>query len=145
MPVDLQAAPGFLIDRNAHLIRLKVKRKIAELGLDLTNEEAAILAALNHHDGLRIGDLARILVRDTTTVTRQVEGLERKKCVFREAAAEDRRAVQVKLLREGIRRYQLFDPPLQKLKAEVFSGISEREEKILIKCLQKVKANLLND
>ncbi len=145
MPLDLQAAPGFLIDRNAHLIRLKVKRTIAELGLDLTNEEAAILAALNHKDGLRIGDLATVLVRDTTTVTRQVEGLERKKCVIREAAVEDRRVVQVKLLKEGIRRYQLFDPALQKLKGDTFAGISERDEKILIRCLRKMKNNLLND
>ena len=145
MPVDLESAPGFLIDRNAHLIRLKVKRKLAELELDLTNEEAAILAALNHRDGLRIGDLAHLLVRDTTTVTRQVEGLERKKCVTREASAEDRRVVQVKLREEGIRRYRIFDPALQQLKAEVFEGIAEQDEKNLVKCLQQIKANLLND
>ncbi len=145
MPLDLNTSPGFLIDRNAHLIRLQVKRKIAKLGLDLTTEEAAILAALNGEDGLRIGDLAALLVRDTTTATRQVEGLERKGCVKREAAEDDRRVVRVWLLPEGIRRYGIFDPVLSELKARIFAGIPEREEKILVKCLSKVKANLLND
>lgn len=145
MPVDLKTSSGFLIDRNAHLIRLRVKRKISELGLDLTTEEAAILAALNNEDGIRIGDLAVLLVRDTTTVTRQVEGLERKGCVKREAAEDDRRVVRVVLLPEGIRRYAIFDPALEELKKQIFAGIPEQEEKILAKCLRRVKANLLND
>ncbi len=145
MPLDLQNSPGFLIDRNAHLIRLQIKRKVAELGLDLTTEETAILAALSREDGIRIGDLAMLLVRDTTTATRQVEGLERKGCVKREADAEDRRAVRVWLQKEGIRRYRIFDPEIDKFRDKAFAGISEGDEKILVKCLRQLKANLLTD
>ncbi len=139
---DLKNSPGFLIDRNAHLLRQRVKARVAELGLGLTTEEVAILAALNHEDGLRIGDLAAQMVRDTTTVTRQVEGLERKKCVKREADKEDRRVVKVKLLKEGRRCFEVFDPALMEMKGAVFSGISEKEQELLLKCLRKMKSNL---
>lgn len=72
MPHEFETAPAFLIDRNAHLLRQVLKQALADSGLDVTTEEFAVLFALNAEDGQRIGDLAAVLIRDTTTVTRQV-------------------------------------------------------------------------
>lgn len=144
MPFNFDESPGFLIDRNAHLLRQKLKEKSAELKLNLTTEEIAVLVALHNEDGQRIGDMAALLVRDTTTLTRQIEGLERKKCVKRETAPDDRRAVQVKLLKKGRTLFEKFDPVFLKLRDEVLSGISDKDRQTLLKCLHQIKSNLLS-
>lgn len=144
MAFDFDSAPGFLIDRNAHLLRQLIKRTIAELGFNLTTEEVAILVALIMEDGRRIGDLADLLLRDTTTITRQVESLEKKGCAERRLSSQDRRVVEVWITEKGREFYGRFDPALDELREKTFEGLSEYDLKILTRCLQTIRNNFLD-
>lgn len=133
--------PGFLIDRNAYLFRLRVKETLARLGLDLTAEEALLVFTLHQTTSLRIGELAEITIRDTTTLTRLIEGLERKNCVKREPDPDDRRAVRVRLLAEGKRLFHVFHPELNRLRERIMEGVSEKEQAALLRSLRKIQQN----
>ncbi|MDF1823211.1 MAG: MarR family transcriptional regulator [Verrucomicrobiales bacterium] len=142
MSVRFNESPGFLIDRSAHMLRMRARAKLADLGIDLTTEEMIILVALNKNDGQRIGDLAALLQRDNTTLTRQIESLEKKGCVRRKSAPDDRRAVQVFLKKKGVRYFESFDPEMRAFRDQMLSGLSETEQKLLTACLRKIQANL---
>lgn len=144
MTFDFDTAPGFLMDRNAHLLRQLVKKTISNIGINLTTEEVAIVIALVVEDGRRIGDLAALLLRDITTITRQVESLEKKGCAERRLSSADRRAVEVWITEKGREFYEQFEPELSELRERTFDGLSEYDMKILTRCLQTIRNNFLN-
>ncbi|MAS96441.1 MAG: hypothetical protein CMO55_24900 [Verrucomicrobiales bacterium] len=144
MTFDFDTAPGFLMDRNAHLLRRLVKKTISKIGINLTTEEVAILIALVVEDGRRIGDLAALLLRDITTITRQVESLEKKGCAKRRLSSTDRRAVEVWITEKGREFYEQFEPELNELRERTFEGLSDYDMKILTRCLQTIRNNFLN-
>ena len=144
MAFDFETSPGFIMERSSHLLRQLVRQTVKELGLDLTPEEVAIIVALVTEDGRRIGDLAQLLIRDATTLTRQIEGLEKKGCVERRPAADDRRVVEVFLTDRGREQFERFDPVLDGLRDQVMSGIEGRDLTIFLQCLRKVRENLLS-
>tara|TARA_R110002096_G_scaffold147220_9_gene306929 strand:+ start:1463 stop:1903 length:441 start_codon:yes stop_codon:yes gene_type:complete len=143
MPCDFDTSPGFLIDRNAHLLRLFIKQTLADLDLDLTAEEVAILIALETREVRRIGDLASLLLRDATTVTRQIEGLERKGCAERRPSETDRRVVEVFVTKKGHACFEKLDPVLDAKREIILAGISEPDLKTLTRCLQTIRENVL--
>lgn len=145
MDFDFDNSPGFLIERIAHLIRRSAKSVLADLDLDLTPEEAGILLALETKGRQRVGELALLLIRDATTLTRQIEGLVRKGCVTRETAHGDRRAVVVAITPEGHRRFDLFHPALSGMKSKAREGISESELTTMLGCLRRIRDNLTPD
>ena len=71
--------PGFLISRLAYLFRLRIEDLLASTDSELSAEESALLMVLvESAQPLRRGEFAEIMLRDKTTITRQLDGLEEK-------------------------------------------------------------------
>jgi DNA-binding MarR family transcriptional regulator len=79
------------------------ERMLQAAGVRLDRAGASLLYKLHLSEGtaLRVTALAERLGVDTPTVTRKVQQLERLGLVAREADAEDRRAIRIRLTDEG--------------------------------------------
>jgi len=96
-----ESKPPYWINRLAFLVRSELQREFRNAGYDLTPEEWALLMVLWERAPLTIGALADLTLRDRTTVTRLLDGLNSKGLVTRINDAQDRRRLQVSVTEAG--------------------------------------------
>ncbi|PHQ36193.1 MarR family winged helix-turn-helix transcriptional regulator [Rhodopirellula bahusiensis] len=136
--------PGFLLSRLAYLFRIRITDVLKEAGLDLSVEESSILMVL-HEAGepLRTGDFAKLVMRDITTVTRQVDGLVKKQLVSRERDPNDGRAVLICPTAKGTKQMEKLMPLAESLRQRLKSGISAQQWSTTIRTMQRMQENLI--
>ncbi|WDQ17807.1 MarR family winged helix-turn-helix transcriptional regulator [Rhodopirellula sp. P2] len=145
MNMDHEERPGFLLSRLAYLFRIRVTEVLKEAGLDLSVEESSILMVL-HEAGepLRAGDFAKLVMRDITTVTRQVDGLVEKRLVSRERDPNDGRVVLVRPTAKGTKQMKKLMPLAEALRQRLKSGISAQQWNTTIQTMQRMQENLID-
>ncbi|KLU02053.1 Transcriptional regulator, MarR family [Rhodopirellula islandica] len=142
--MDHEERPGFLLSRLAYLFRIRITDVLKEAGLDLSVEESSILMVL-HEAGepLRTGDFAKLVMRDITTVTRQVDGLVKKRLVSRERDPNDGRAVLICPTAKGTKQMEKLMPLAEALRQRLKSGISVQQWSTTIRTMQRMQENLI--
>ena len=135
----------FTIGRAAHVLRVRINDVLKGAGLQVSPEEHSVLMVLIREGGpLRVGDLASRLMRDATTVKRQLDGLVDRAYVSRRQDEQDRRAVLMEATSLGVEAYGKAEPALEALRAEAFSGISEQDAAMTLQSLDKLRQNMLD-
>ena len=143
MDLDFNSSPGFMIGRVAHLLRTAISQAVSEAGISLSPEETQVLLRLhNAKCEMRMTELADGMMRDATTLTRQVDGLVRKKILARTISPQDRRVIMVGVTAEGEKVVKQLLPILKSIRKRKMRSISAENEKILIETLQRIKDNL---
>lgn len=133
---------GFAVNRTAYIMRGFLLGKLDAAGVNLTPEEAVLLGRLRLSDGLRQSDLAEILIREKSTVTRLLDSLVRKGYVRREHDPHDRRVVLAWLTDEGRELVgQVFEIAQTALQ-EATRGISGEDLQTTMRTLRQVCENL---
>ncbi|MEO9590177.1 MarR family winged helix-turn-helix transcriptional regulator [Rhodopirellula bahusiensis] len=136
--------PGFLLSRLAYLFRIRITDVLKEAGLDLSVEESSILMVLYEAgEPLRTGDFAKLVMRDITTVTRQVDGLVKKRLVSRERDPNDGRAVLICPTAKGTKQMEKLMPLAESLRQRLKSGISAQQWSTTIRTMQRMQENLI--
>jgi MarR family transcriptional regulator, 2-MHQ and catechol-resistance regulon repressor len=97
----------------------------------LTVSQFGALEALFHCGEMCQGDLALKMMRTLGSITSVVDGLQKRRLVRRERAAEDKRFVNVKLTEAGRRLVERILPTHVKLVTERFSAISGPQQEEL--------------
>ena len=139
-------SPGFLVGRIAHAMKLRVQDFLDENGIRLSAEEISILTVLAHLDGPeQMKQLAELLGRDATTVSRQIAGLERQKLVKRSPCPDDGRATVVKITRSGEKLVERTLPMTLALRKRAMQGISPNDAKVMVRTLTQMLQNLKQD
>ena len=90
-----------------------------------------------------MNELASLMIRDPTTVKRQLDRLVQQKFVQRSESSEDARIVMVGLTRRGEQKLQTVLPLLDDLRETTLKGISKSELEVTRNVLRKMQANLL--
>ncbi|WP_299347234.1 MarR family transcriptional regulator, partial [uncultured Maritalea sp.] len=103
----------------------------------------AILLLLWRKDGLAPSEIADATIRDRTTITRFLDGMEKKGLVARMQDPSDRRRLQVLLTEKGRGLQAKLVPIAGTLIEAAHSGLSEEEQRILVMLLSKMTQNLL--
>jgi DNA-binding MarR family transcriptional regulator len=146
MPLDHQSSPGFAVGRTAHLFRQAVRHVLEDVASNLSSEEAQLLIALSSVDEpIRVGDFAKIVMRDATTLTRQIDGLIEKGFAAREPAAEDRRVMLISLTSRGAKELERVLPYIEVVRQTAIDGITSADMTTTIKTLQRMQRNLSSD
>lgn len=143
METDLKNSIGFIINRTAYRLRQRMQSTIKQSQEPLTTEELTLLIAIQSQDGLRTGELAKIMMRDSTTITRQLDGLDKKGLIRRENASQDRRVVMIWLTDQAKTALDNLIPRMLKSRQQILSGISEKDLQIAEKVLRKMQENLI--
>lgn len=89
-----------------------------------------------------MNDLASRMVRDPTTVKRQLDRLVDHKFIKRSVSSEDARMVMVGLTSRGEKRLQTVLPLLDDLRKHTLQGISKTQLNETMKVLQTIQNNL---
>ncbi|GAB5515787.1 MarR family winged helix-turn-helix transcriptional regulator [Rhodopirellula baltica] len=143
MHFDSESSPGFVIGRVAYLIRTGMGAELKKARWPFSPEETQTLITLSDAgQPLSMNELASRMIRDATTVKRQLDRLVEHQFVERNASSEDARIVMIGLTRRGEQRLQKVLPRLDDLRKIALKGISMKELDAAQNVLHHMQKNL---
>jgi DNA-binding MarR family transcriptional regulator len=144
---DGKPSPDFYIRSIATFLRCMNDQKLSEFGI--TTQQARLLGSIRRslHDGAAIsrkflGD--RMGIRGPS-VTSLLNGLEKKGFIVRNAAEDDRRAMQIQVTEKGGQVMAEADQVLAEMEEQMLSGLTEVEKVLFAALLHKVFVNIAPD
>ncbi len=144
MHFDSESSPGFAIGRVAYLIRTAMASVLKSAGWPFSPEETQTLITLSDAgQPLSMNELASLMIRDPTTVKRQLDRLVTQKFVRRTVSSEDARVVMISLTPQGERKLQKVLPLLDELRKTTLEGVSKSDIDTAQSVLQVMQENLL--
>ena len=121
--------------------RRQAKKELADMELDLTHEQIICLLELQRQDGLELGALANHIDRERTTVTRMIDGLEKRNLVVRVADRSDKRNRLVYLTKLGKKRIEELEPVVRGFYSKILRDITQAQVDVTLKTLRTIIAN----
>src|SRR4029079_19632287 len=101
-----------------------------------------VLAALREQDGRRMGDLSDTTSIEVSTLTRLVDGMEKKGLVARRRDADDARTILLHVAPAGRRLTQRILPIAERYEAVALAGFGAGEAEVLKEALRRLYANM---
>ena len=135
---------GRILSVTARDLLNTVNRVFAGSGFDVTAEQWRILLILSYQDGLSQQQIADNTGKDKTSITRMIDGLEKRKLVARINNVKDRRQNQIILTEKGKKLQKELHALAHTASFEAITGINSKEIKICKSVLIKVCENLSN-
>lgn len=119
---------------------LEIEEKALKQGElnDLSVTEIHTIEAIGMYKPRTMTEVANDLGITVGTLTTAITKLVKKGYVERTRGEEDRRAVMIALTRKGKLAYRVHDKFHQEMINETISGLSEVEEEVLVKSLDKI-------
>jgi len=143
MHFDSESSPGFAIGRVAYLIRSGMAAVLKSASWQFSPEETqTLITLLDAREPLSMNELASRMIRDPTTVKRQLDRLVEHEFVERSVSSEDARIVRIELTRRGEQKLQAVLPLLDDLRKTALKGISKSELEATQNALRKMQKNL---
>ena len=135
----------YLLNRAGARIATAFALEVRPLGATL--QMWRVLAALRERDRRRMGDLSATTSIEVSTLTRLVDGMERKGLVARRRSAPDARVVMLEVTPAGRRLTGRILPIAERYERVALKGFDAREAEVLKTALRRLYANMdaLND
>jgi DNA-binding MarR family transcriptional regulator len=130
----------YLLNRAGARIATSFGEEVRPLGGSL--QMWRVLAALRARDGRRMGDLAATTSIELSTLTRLVDGMERKGLVTRRRDGRDARVVTLHATAAGRRLTQKILPIAERHETVALDGFSEAEATLLKTALRRLFDNM---
>lgn len=134
---DLYEVPGHLIRRMQQAAVSIFMSETAEVGLDLTPVQFGALTMTKTHPGVDQVTLAGLIAYDKTTIGQVVSRLIEKGLMERHTSKQDRRAKQLFVTEAGIKALADMVPRVQRVQAQILSGLNANEEEQFMALLKK--------
>lgn len=145
MHFDSESSPGFAIGRVAYLIRAEMSAVLKSADWPFSPEETQTLITLSDAGEPRsMNELASLMIRDPTTVKRQLDRLVEHQFVERSASPHDARIVMISLTRRGDQKLQKVIPLLDDLRKMTLKGIPKSDLDATQNVLRKMQSNLMH-
>ena len=127
------------------LVESRVRRRL-QTRFGTTLPRFDLMAQLDRSpQGLRMSELSSRLMVTGGNVTGLTDNLEDEGLVVRESDGNDRRALRVKLTREGRRVFRAMATEHERWIAELFAGLSARDARSLAEQLHTLKKHILDN
>ncbi|EMI40848.1 MarR family winged helix-turn-helix transcriptional regulator [Rhodopirellula sp. SWK7] len=145
MHFDSESSPGFAIGRVAYLIRTSMAAELKKADWPFSPEETqTLISLLDAGKPLSMNELASLMIRDPTTVKRQLDRLVENQFVQRTTSSKDARSVMISLTRLGEQKLKKVLPLLDDLRKTALKGIPKSELHTTQNVLRKMQKNLTN-
>jgi DNA-binding MarR family transcriptional regulator len=141
---DLERSIFLLIKWTSKAFRRKLNRSFAEAGHNVTSEQWRILRCLWQKDGQRQQDLANVVHKDKTSITRLVDCMEKRDLVVRIPDRLDRRQNLIYLTNKGKTLQEELMRIVQKVSEEAQQGVTLEGLDTFKEVLTKLHDNLSN-
>jgi MarR family transcriptional regulator, transcriptional regulator for hemolysin len=110
---------------------------------DVTPEQWTVLKRLAAQDGINQKELAKKSEKDQPTLTRILDILERKKLIYKQKNADDRRSFLIFITEKGRKAKDELSPFIERLYEDtILKGISEKELEVYKSVLSQINANM---
>jgi len=139
----LEQAIGMQVNRTAFLMTEEITKRFAKHGYQLSTQDFGILYRLREQGAMTQVDIATLMMRDKTTITRRIDALVKKGLVERTPCKEDRRCFRIGLTDEGLQTIATITPLVRDFQHEVLSDIPDHEKVILHKTLKQISSKLI--
>jgi len=130
----------YLIYRITGHLNRKLRRNLKQSGINLARWR--VLAVLQDHGALNIGQIAEHTLIEQPTVSRVVDQLEREGLAVREADGTDSRYVHVLLTDLGKSAFNAIYPIAVRHQEQALLGFDDEEIKTLTGFLERIQANI---
>lgn len=140
---NLEESLGYVIGRAGRAMANRLNHNFEKAGYDVTCEQWAVLMNLWHKNGQNQKELARITCKDKTSITRLLDGLEKKNFVVRTPGKKDARQKLIYLTNQGKAFQQELLKLVKQTLAEAQKGIKSRDLKVCKDVLRQVTHNLI--
>lgn len=107
-PESLNDVINYIIYRTARILKMKFRRDMEDVGMNLTQEQYFIMFKLWQKDGQSQTELSDDIFRDNPNITRLLDNLEKKKYVQRIPDNADRRMFRICLTDKGKKLRQIY-------------------------------------
>ena len=124
-----------LISLFNHVMDMEAKAVITEEYRDITNNDMHIIEAIGVEEPRNMSVIANRLSVTVSTLTTNMNGLERKGYIMRERSTKDKPVVHVLLTDKGRKAFYHHRDFHKKMIRAIVKGLSGEEMEILYRCL----------
>jgi DNA-binding MarR family transcriptional regulator len=118
---------------------------VCEAGVSLDRALFPLLVRIERRGPLGVGELADLVGRDYTTVSRQVAKLESLDLITRRPGKTDRRVTEAMVTEKGQAVSELFDAARERLAQKALANWSEQDLKELTRLLRRFTDDLMQN
>jgi DNA-binding MarR family transcriptional regulator len=139
---QLKNSMGTLIGRTSHAILNKLQKRFREEGHAITVEQWQLLINLNNTDDQYHQQLAENTFKEKSTVTRILDGLEKKALVKRVAETKDRRQKRIRITAKGRALLEKVKPLAHEVQSRALKGLDMERLEVCRDILLKIYGNV---
>jgi len=144
MKFQLDQAIGMHVNRTAFLMTEEIARRFASRGYLISAQDFGILFRLSQQGSMTQVEIAALMMRDKTTITRRIDGLVKKQLVERSPDPDDRRYFRIGLTAQGTCALEALIPMVSEFQRELLSDISDADKSVTIKTLKHISEQLIS-
>ena len=134
---------GTLIGRTSHAILNKLQKKFREEGYNITVEQWQVLINLNNTNYQFHQQLAENTYKEKSTITRLLDGLEKKNLIERVSDTVDRRQKCIRITPPGKKLLNKLKPFALMVQGRALNDIDLKQLKICQDILLKIYNNVI--
>ncbi len=137
MEYQLKNALGYQIALTALMVRHEFGRRIAHL--KLASEQFGILCLIKEHPSLTQTEIAQMLCKNKTTVTRMMDSLVKKGLITKEWNREDRRTQRIEMTDQGRETLEAALPIASAMAADLRKLVKEEHAEVVLEAMDKIQ------
>jgi DNA-binding MarR family transcriptional regulator len=132
----------FSIDQTNKKIKQYAQKQFNLYGINITTDQWVLLKIIEENNAISQVALAELALKDTASITRMVDILEKKALVSRNAHTADRRKFTLMLTQKGISFIKKHMPVVESVRQQGIKNFSDKELTLLKSLLEKIADNM---
>ena len=140
--LDLDNVVNFLMEQTVRQIRNYGQRQLDMLESGITVDQWVLLKIIEEHGQISQVDIAQAALKDTASITRILDLLQKKGLIQRIDDDFDRRKYLISLTTDGKDFFDRMLPRISEIRDQVVKGLSKEEIQALKSTLNKIRRNL---
>ena len=139
---QLKNSMGTLIGRTSHAILNNLQKKFRDEGCNITVEQWQVLINLNNTNDQFHQQLAENTFKEKSTITRLLDGLEKKNMINRVADTLDRRQKRIRITSRGKSLLNKLKPFALEVQGRALNDIDLKQIKLCQDIMLKIYNNV---
>ncbi|WP_268847014.1 MarR family winged helix-turn-helix transcriptional regulator [Flavobacterium aestivum] len=131
----------YTIEQTIKEYRKISQKNIGKIVKDITVDQCLLLIVLNKNSNYSQKEIAELIFKDNTSITRIIELMVKKEYLTRKINEIDRRKFNLEITEKGKKTIELLTPVINKNRQDALKGLSENEIELLDKILIKILSN----
>jgi|SRR6478736_4974429 len=131
----------YTIEQTIKEYRKIAQRNIGKIVSDITVDQCLLLMILNQNPEYSQKEIAKLIFKDNTSVTRIIELMVKKEYIIRKIHEIDRRKFSLEITEKGKNTIELLSPVILHNRETALEGLSQDEIDFLDKTLNKIIFN----